>query len=271
MTALIHFVRSFPSRLHTSQRWPYGLVLVWLLVMIAFPIAYWIQGPGIIPSAITLAAVFQALAAFVALAFSWSMSRALRAFLIVAAATWLAEFIGSKTGFPFGVYSYTEVLQPQLFGVPLLIPVAWFMMLPSAWAMTHLILGRPSHPQHRLRFAILSALVFTAWDLFLDPQMVAWNFWQWADPVGYFGIPWVNYLGWLLVSSLVTWIINPPHIGTLGPLVAIYASVWFLQSVGLAWFWDQPGPAFFGSVAMGSIMLIAYKRSASRLAKGVKS
>ncbi|MCS6834979.1 MAG: carotenoid biosynthesis protein [Anaerolineae bacterium] len=268
MTTLQHFVRSFPLHLDTHQRWSYGLIVVWLLAMIAFPIAYWIEGPTIIPSAITLAAVLQALAAFTALVFNWRIRQALRAFTIVALVTWFAEFVGSKTGLPFGDYTYTDVLQPQLFGVPLLIPVAWFMMLPSAWAMAHLILGQSPRPQRRLRFALLSSLVFTAWDLFLDPQMVAWHFWQWAYPVGYFGIPWINYLGWLLVSFVVTWLVNPHAMPNLGPLVVIYASVWFLQSVGLAWFWGQPGPALFGSLAMGLVMFLAYKRSTARSCAG---
>jgi len=262
MTTLSHFIRTLPTRLDMPQRWAYGLVVAWLIVMIAFPIAYWTRGDSIIPAAITLAAVVQASAAFFALLINWGLSPALRAFVIAAIGTWFVEFIGSKTGFPFGLYAYTDVLQPQLFGVPLLIPIAWFMMLPSAWAIAHLIIGSAPHPQRRLRMAMLAALAFAAWDLFLDPQMVAWNFWQWENPVGYFGIPWVNYLGWLLVSGIVTWLVNPQPIAKPGPLVAIYAAVWFLQSVGLAWFWGQPGPALFGSLAMGIVILAACKRSA---------
>lgn len=268
MTPIRSLAHSFLSRLDAPQRWSYSLVLVWLSSMIVFPIAYWVQGSAVIPSAITIAAVLQALVAFVALALNWNVGHAMRAFMIVALVTWFAEFIGSKTGLPFGVYTYTDALQPQLFGVPLLIPIAWFMMLPPSWAMTHLILGRSSHQQHRLRFALLASVVFTVWDLFLDPQMVAWNFWQWAHPEGYFGIPWINYFGWLLVSFLVTWLIHPQPMPLYGPLVTVYASVWFLQSLGLAWFWGQPGPALFGCLAMGLVMLTAYKRHAARVPKG---
>ena len=52
---------------------------------------------------------------------------------------WTAEAIGSKTGFPFGAYHYTDRLQPQLLGVPLLIPLAWLMMLPARMG------GRAAH------------------------------------------------------------------------------------------------------------------------------
>ncbi len=234
---------------------------LWLAVMIAFPIAYWTIGPEVIPVCITIAAVAQATAVYVAMSarFGW---RTLYYLGGVTVMTWLAEFVGHRTGLPFGEYVYTDVLQPQIGGVPVLIPFAWFMMLPPAWALAQVILGDRSlrHSlRYRLTFAGVSALALTAWDLFLDPQMVGWNFWQWATPEGYFGIPWSNYAGWLIVSFIVSFVLCPPALPRL-PLVVIYACVWFLQSVGLAMFWGMHGPAVVGSLAMGAMMLWAYAR-----------
>src|SRR4051794_1429617 len=39
-----------------------------------------------------------------------------------------AEAIGTTTGVPFGDYTYAGSLGPRLFGVPLVIPLAWTMM-----------------------------------------------------------------------------------------------------------------------------------------------
>ena len=89
--------------------------------------------------------------------------------------TWAIEAIGTATGFPFGSYSYTDHLQPQLLGVPLFIPLAWMMMLPPSWAVAQ----RLSSSKGKLVFLVLGALAFTAWDLFLDPQMVKWGLWVW--------------------------------------------------------------------------------------------
>ena len=96
------------------------------------------------------------------------LRRATLVVITVVAASWAFEILGSKTGIPFGAYHYTEALEPQLLGVPLLIPLAWLMMLPPAWAVAQRITGRRSG----LAFVAISALAFTAWDLFLDPQMV---------------------------------------------------------------------------------------------------
>jgi putative membrane protein len=86
--------------------------------------------------------------------------------------------------------------------------------------------------------------------------MVGWGFWVWQQPGEYFGIPLVNYAGWLLVSGLVTWIVRPAPVPVTGLLV-IYGIVWILQAIGLAVFWGQAGPAAFGFVAMGLLLVAA--------------
>lgn len=238
----------------------YALLLAWVLSMIGLPIARWTLGDAAIPIGVNLSAILQALAVFSIVQQQWGLRRAGMTFGIVALVTWGAEVIGSATGFPFGEYHYTEVLQPQLGHVPLLIPVAWFMLLPSAWVMAQLIVGEKRERRgQRAAFIAVSAIALTAWDLFLDPQMVGWDFWQWAENGAYFGIPLQNYAGWLLVAALVTYLVNPPRLQAM-PLALIYGVVWFLQTIGQAVFWGQPGPALFGFLGMGGVMLLAYLR-----------
>lgn len=227
--------------------------------MIALPIARWVAGDAIIPGWVTMAAILQAIAVAVAVQAAWGWRKTIITFAIVSGIGWAAEFMGHQTGIPFGSYHYTDALQPQIGGVPLLIPVAWFMLLPSAWVMAQLIVGRRDTLAKKAAFVGISALALTAWDLFLDPQMVGWGFWIWDQPGAYFGIPLVNYGGWLLVSALITVIVRPTELPTM-PLAGVYGLVWFLQTVGLGVFWGQMGPALVGSVAMGGIMLLAYWR-----------
>lgn len=255
--------QGYAALIPRENRFAYALIGLWVLSMIALPIALWVFGERALPIGTNVAALFQASAVFVLVQRQWGWQGALRAFALVAIITWGAEVIGHRTGFPFGDYHYTERLQPQLAGVPLLIPVAWFMLLPPSWALAQHIVGAQETLLKRGAFILLSAAALTAWDLFLDPQMVGWDFWQWAEPSGYFGIPWQNYAGWLLVASLVTVVVNPRPLPLL-PLALIYGVVWFLQSIGQALFWGQPGPAFFGSLAMGSILALAYWRSRKR-------
>jgi putative membrane protein len=258
MTAVPLSLRPLRHLQHLQQRawWRLYRVLIalWVLAMICVPIARWIWGDAVIPMASVITTTLQFAAVLAVLHSGWGTGRTLRALVIIAGVTYLAELVGSKTGFPFGAYHYTGLLQPQLFGVPVIIPLAWLMMLAPSWAAAYLILGRDlSTPIRRAGFVLLSALAITAWDLYLDPQMVGWGFWVWQDSSsGYFGIPWVNFFGWILTAIIATALVRPAVPLPALPLLVIYAIVWILQSIGLAVFWGQPGPAFFGFLAMGT-------------------
>ena len=80
------------------------LLAVWLLAMIALPIARWVVGEESISWSVFIAAVFQVIAVFAILRARWGWRRSLRALVIVGAATWVAEAVGSATGVPFGHY-----------------------------------------------------------------------------------------------------------------------------------------------------------------------
>lgn len=194
------------------------LLIAWLVSMISMPIIQWVAGePGLLFGVVLSVALQAALG----MLFLYQTCGAWRTALIVATVVvigWAAEAIGAHTGFPFGAYYYTDRLQPQLLGVPVLIPLAWLMMLPPAWAVAQRITGRTSG----LAFVAVSALAFTAWDLFLDPQMIHWGLWVWDQPGRYFGIPLLNYAGWLLVSALITALARPPALPT-RPLSVVYA------------------------------------------------
>jgi uncharacterized membrane protein len=88
--------------------------------------------------------------------------------------------------------------------------------------------------------------------------MVAWGLWAWASPTGFFGIPWSNYLGWLLVSAVITAIIRPNQLPIPG-LLLIYTITWILQTIGLGIFWKLPGPAIAGSVFMGMLTFLGWR------------
>lgn len=257
-----------PSRLIArtapADRLIYGIVAAWVLAMIGVPILRWVFGDGALPYGVAVGVLLQVLAVLVILVHAWGARRALLTVTMVIACAWLVEYSGHTTGFPFGSYDYTNRLQPQLGGVPLLIPLAWLMMLPPAWAVAHRIARRFSGLRGKLAFVAASAIAFTAWDLFLDPQMVAWNLWVWDDPgaFSYFGIPWVNFLGWLLASAAITAIaarIAPLRHLPARPLIAIYIITWMLETIGQLFFWALPGPALVGFAAMGVVLLVAWR------------
>jgi putative membrane protein len=197
------------------------------------------------------------------------------------------EYLGSSTGFLFGDYDYTDRLGPQLLGkVPAIIPVAWFMMLYPAWATSDFLLTRVGA---RAAYGLLNAgmritvaaLAMTAWDLSLDPRMVADGNWIWETAGPYFGIPLSNYLGWFVTAALI-YIIWHALIGA-GTAQAssedcaalsfcrwpvwAYIITWLGESLANAAFWGRPLVAlcvFLGMGLFGGPALVNLWRSAQQ-------
>jgi putative membrane protein len=124
------------------------------------------------------------------------------------------ELLGVATGWMFGNYTYTDRLGAKVLGlVPLVIPIAWLMMLYPAYETAALLADRLAarlplpywyaRTAHAVLHIILAALAMTAWDLSLDPRMVNEGNWVWHDGGAYFGIPLSNFLGWLITALLI--------------------------------------------------------------------
>ena len=108
----------------------------------------------------------------------WGARRAGAAAAVVGAGTWAVERIGSTTGRAVRPRTRTRVCSgPTSAGVPAVVPGAWWAMALPAREAAHAALGSRSTPARRVA---LGALALTAWDLFLDPQMVGEGYWRWA-------------------------------------------------------------------------------------------
>jgi putative membrane protein len=254
-TAMPKFNLDFLTRSLTLPQM--ALLTIWVLLMISFPFVDWMLGGEAMLSAVILGSLAQLITVIMILWQAWGSIRTLAVGLAIIFFGWAAETLGSKTGFPFGAYSYTDTLQPQILGVPLQIPLGWLMMLPPSWAVAQAIAKRAATKWQLPAFVGLSALAMTAWDLMMDPMMVSWGMWKWQNPEGYFGIPWSNYAGWLLVSALITIVVRPKNL-PIAPLLLIYTLTWLLEMGGLLLFWDLPGPALIGGLAMGSLSVAGW-------------
>jgi putative membrane protein len=247
------------------KRIPTYFIISWVLAMVGLPIMKWVWGPKVIPLGLTLGVLLQATAVFLILRDRWRWQKTAGTAVLIAVLTLFVEWLGSTTGFPFGGYDYTTLMQPQIAHVPVLIPFAWFMMLPCAWAVASQIQAQlPTRwSNNRWLYPLLAGLALTAWDLFLDPQMVAWGLWVWDNPSGYFGIPWSNYLGWLGTAVLLTALIRPQKL-PVKPLLIIYTITWFLETFGLLFFWGLAGPALVGGVVMGLFVWLGWRFELSK-------
>ena len=173
---------------------------------------------------------------------------------------WAAEAIGTRTGRPFGRYAYTGRLRPTVGGVPVLVPLAWFAMAAPARETAHAALGVRSTPVRRM---LAGAAALVAWDLFLDPQMVAEGYWRWARRGRYRGIPVTNFAGWFataLLAMAVLEVTAPPGDRPDPGLVAEYGGVAAMETLGFGLFFGDRTVASVGGAAMlPPAILAAYR------------
>jgi uncharacterized membrane protein len=179
----------------------------------------------------------------------WGRGRAAAAASTIAVATAAVERVGTRTGLPFGRYHYTDALKPQVGGVPAIVPLAWFAMAVPAREAAHSALGVRSTPATRV---VLGSAALTAWDLFLDPQMVGEGYWVWARRGRYRGIPVGNFVGWFLtglgVMAVLEVLVPPDHPDPV--LVGEYSFMAAMETVGFAWFFRDRAVAAVGGAGM---------------------
>jgi putative membrane protein len=168
---------------------------------------------------------------------------ALRLVAVTALGGLLVEALGVATGFPFGRYRYTGTLGPQLLGVPLVVPLAWTWMAWPAWlAAGRLVAGWLRVP--------VAGVALAAWDLFLDPQMVAAGYWRWDGGP----IPVTNYLGWFGVAIVMMSLLPrvPPSTSD-APMLAVYLWTYYSSVLAHAVFLSLPRSALWGGLGMGTV------------------
>ena len=172
--------------------------------------------------------------------------------LVAAGGGLLVEAVGVRTGVPFGDYTYADTLGAQLFGVPLVIPLAWAMMAYPALLAARALTDR--------WVPLVGGWGLASWDVFLDPQMVEAGHWAWRDPTpglpGVPGVPLTNFAGWLVVAVVMMALLHRvlPHESDSDALPAtLYLWTYFSSVLGAAVFFGRPSVALVGGLLMGAV------------------
>jgi uncharacterized membrane protein len=130
------------------------------------------------------------------------------------------EVLGTSTGFLFGKYYYSNLLGEKVLGVPIVVPLAWFVITYITFSLALPKYSENKRYQHdALNFSkakirsfaipiILSSFGTVAWDLMIDPMFsnLSPPYWTWeispSTPQLY-TVPLSNFLGWFVVALLV--------------------------------------------------------------------
>lgn len=114
-------------------------------------------------------------------------------FAIIAASGYLIELIGIITGLIFGEYAYGSGLGLKLFDVPLIIGLNWAILVFATAALMQQFLW-PAWLK-----AAMAATLMVAYDFFLEPVAINFDFWTWAGG----SIPIQNYAAWWVIAFLM--------------------------------------------------------------------
>ena len=239
----------------SARALPVGLAVATAVAQVVYPRVPVGARTGLTMVVVALFAAASVSHALVWLGWRWT----LRLVLVTAVGGLLVEALGVAAGVPFGPYAYTATLRPQLLGVPWVIPLAWTMMAYPALVVARRVAGRGA----AVAGPVLAAAALAAWDLFLDPQMVAAGHWVWDLAPGapaLLGVPLSNYAGWFatgLVMAAALWPSMPPPDDARDRLpVALYLWTWIGSAIAHAFYLDLPWSALTGTLGMGAITLL---------------
>lgn len=228
-----------------------GLTLLYVLLKI--PVPLWPAGFPVLGT-LSTAALFLG-----ALAWAWERVGPARALGLAALAFGVGlgiEVLGSRSGWPFGLYSYAGAPGLTLLGVPVLVPLGWFGMTLAAALLSG---GRPW----------LAGLLLVGWDLGLEPLMTAQGFWSWQDSAGLWaGAPLQNFVSWFAVGAGLTFAFRELAPGLFrreaGPTFAVAYLLeaaflpFGLLLLGLGWV-----PALMAGLGMGLVAALALRGTPS--------
>ena len=186
--------------------------------------------------------------------------RAIGAFALLVAILFVAEYIGSHSGFPFGPYAYTDALGLRLAGVPPVIAIAWYGTVLCGW---RIVQGAGT----RLGIwwsAALAAMLAVALDVVLEPVAAeVERYWLWEGG----RVPLQNYVSWFVFTFLAVLLLwsrasgtSAPPSGLVRSAVLIFGMQWGLFVItNLAYSKLVPVLVSGGLLAM-AVLLVRLRR-----------
>lgn len=155
------------------------------------------------------------LAAFCCFWYFRGLRSALIALLGICILFWALEFLAGHLGMFGGTYSYTEAFPgPSIGGTPVLLGLQHFAyyFFMSYFIANLLVDGVIVSSQENwwkraLFVSFIASAIVMGIDMMADPVQVNYfGQWQWAAGSPYFGIPYGNYVGYILIYTIVLFV-----------------------------------------------------------------
>src|SRR4029453_6008538 len=144
--------------------------------------------------------------------FAWAATRDLGARRMLGFLAWgftvafAAEYASTRGGVPFGLFHYTGAtrgIELYLGNVPFFDSLSFPFLAYASFCLARRVLG----PVDRGRITLLAGVLMMLLDVVIDPLAVRGDRWflgplfYYPTPGHYFGVPLVNFAGWVIVGA----------------------------------------------------------------------
>ncbi len=251
---MTNFLKLLGKSFTELTRFPGFMIIAWVALTISLPFLHLFVREQTFLQAFNLVILLQVAFVLNVLHRAWGWWGMLRVVASVLLLVWAVQAIVVRSGMPYGKMLYSQLLEPQLLGIPVIIPVTWLMMLPPSWLVARIITRKLGGCLLRPLFVLVSAIAFTGWTFYFDPLITSFGIIQWTPVGNFYGTPLWNYLFWFFIAALLTFALSPTRLPP-GSLLLMYALAWLVPFVALLVFGGLLLPALAGFAVMGGILI----------------
>jgi len=150
------------------------------------------------PSGVSLSYIILAICGSAIFISEKNKSKSAIAYLSIFILGFIIEYIGVKTNYLFGTYTYGNSLGYKLFGIPIIIGVNWIAIVISSVSVVKAF----NLTSNKLITAFIAALLCTGMDYIIEPVAIKFNFWSWEGNI----IPFSTFVDWFGFSFVFAYI-----------------------------------------------------------------
>jgi bisanhydrobacterioruberin hydratase len=179
----------------------YFLIMAVVLIIAAYFPAKFVINPQMAPVSGILI-IFLAIPCYIALGIWLGWKRSISLLVVLSIYAFTIETIAIITGFPYSSFQYTELIGYKLLGyTPYTVPFAYVPLFIGCFYLAAL------KNIKKWKIILSTTLLVLIADMVLDPAAVALKFWIYESNGIFYGVPLMNFLGWIFsgfLSSIIT-------------------------------------------------------------------
>lgn len=172
------------------------LLLAFILIIVAFFVANVEITPQLSWISVIFI-IFLAIPSYLAL-FTWlGWKKAIGVIIILSIYALTIETIAIITGIPYSKFEYSNLIGMKILGyAPFTVPFSFVPLFIGSIYLASL------NVINKFKIVILASLFVLIADLVLDPAAVALNFWIWEANGIFYGVPLMNFIGWIITGFI---------------------------------------------------------------------